>query len=156
MKHLQLVLTSLLLVAAAPVVLAQDGTDPDDLGLRHTPLTGAGKKTEAPKVKGDKPGTNEKLARSYHTAPPMIPHAVDGFVPIGLRNQCLNCHTNPPKPYRAATLVPETHYVGRDGKTAAPAPASVRMIYLGFYNCTMCHAPQKDAAPLVENTFKGD
>jgi cytochrome c-type protein NapB len=155
MRPLPIVLTSLTLLTAAGA-LAQEGTSPDDIGLRRTPLTGAGKKTEETKVKGGSPGTNKKLARSYETAPPMIPHAVQGFVPIGLRNQCLNCHTNPPKPYRSATVVPESHYVGRDGKPTPPAPSSVRKIYLGFYNCTMCHAPQQDAAPLVENTFKGD
>jgi len=63
---------------------------------------------------------------------------------------------NPPKKYRRATLVPESHYRDREGNNPAPGPVSVRQIYHGFYNCTMCHAPQKDAKPLVENVFKGD
>lgn len=130
--------------------------DPADLGLRKAPLATIAPAGPKLKTRGEAPGSNRKLQKSYETAPPMVPHAIADYLPIGLRNQCLSCHTNPPKSYRTATHVPESHYTTRDGKTLDRTPKSVRKIYLGFYNCTMCHAAQKSAKALVKNTFEGD
>jgi len=132
------------------------GVAAEDIGLRKAPLLKIAPPAPRTKTEGSRPGENRKLEKSYETAPPMIPHLIEDYTPIGLRNQCLACHTNPPKKYRRATLVPESHYRDREGNNPAPGPVSVRQIYHGFYNCTMCHAPQKDAKPLVENVFKGD
>lgn len=153
---LLIVTTACLLAATAFAKGPKKGVSPQDIGLRKAPLLKIAPAPPKTSVKGDKPGANRRYDKSYDDAPPMIPHAVADYVPIGLRNQCLACHTNPPKKYRSATVVPESHYRDRKGKNPMPGPVSVRKIYQGFYNCTMCHAPQKNAKPLVSNVFKGD
>ncbi len=151
-----LTLTAFGAVGVASAKGPPKGVDAKDIGLRKAPLLTIAPATPKAKIKGVNPGKNRKLVKSYETAPPMVPHAVQDYLPIGLRNQCLGCHTNPPKSYRGATLVPASHYRTRTGKTVRKAPSSVRKIYQGFYNCTMCHAPQTDAKPLVKNVFEGD
>jgi cytochrome c-type protein NapB len=39
------------------------------------------------------PGQVKPFKKSFVTAPPMIPHSVEGMVPITIKNNmCLNCH----------------------------------------------------------------
>ena len=65
-----------------------------NLGLRKTDLY------NEDKAKGDKtdynrpaPGTSTRFERAYKDAPPMIPHSVEGLLPITRNNhQCLGCH----------------------------------------------------------------
>lgn len=152
---LALTLTTFGAVSVASAKGPSKGTVAKDI-LRKAPLLKIAPAAPKSRIKGVSPGNNRKLIKSYETAPPMVPHAVQDYLPIGLRNQCLGCHTNPPKSYRNATLVPASHYRTRTGKSVNKAHASVRKIYQGFYNCTMCHAPQTDAKPLVKNVFEGD
>ncbi len=38
-------------------------------------------------------GTSTKFARAYENAPPMIPHDIEGMLPITIdNNQCATCH----------------------------------------------------------------
>lgn len=132
------------------------GMKADHMGLtKDSVLT---EKTTVPKVhyKGEAPGQNKKLARSYPQAPPMIPHAVADFLPIRRRNTCLECHSNPPRSLRNVTQVPSSHYLTRDKTDLAAVPKGARTIFKGYFYCVTCHAPQTNAKPLVGNTFVPD
>ena len=99
---------------------------------------------------GKRPGTQPKVARTFSTQPPVIPHAVENFDEINLEtNQCLDCHSAATYQKKNAPKAGDSHFRDREGKPLTEASAA-------RYNCVACHVPQVDAPPLVENTFKGD
>lgn len=159
MKNLPLLLAAATLICGGWAIAKKPTKAPDPTGLRTVPVT-SDKNTVVPKTAfvGDKPGENRNYERSYHTAPPMIPHTVDIYLPITTRNECLKCHLNPPRDLvkKQIPVVPKSHFMDRNGKDVGGKLASVRNIYAGFWNCSMCHAPQADAKPLVDNAFKRD
>jgi len=108
---------------------------------------------QAPEVKtyvGKRPGTEAPIARTFSTQPPVIPHAVENFDEINLENnQCMDCHSAATYQKKKAPKVGDSHFIDREGKKHAEATG-------GRYNCMLCHVPQVDAPPLVDNTFKGD
>ena len=126
----------------------------ETLGLTTNAVTL--EKTTVPKVtvRGEAPGTNKKLARSYPQAPPMIPHSVAEYLPIKRRNACLMCHLNPPRSLKNVTELPPSHFVNRDKRDLALVPKGARKPHNGFFYCVTCHAPQHDVKPLVPNIFK--
>ncbi len=86
--------------------------------------------------------------RSYKIQPPMIPHKIDKDK-INLKtNTCLKCHSAKTFEKKKAPKAGDSHYSDRDGKKTEKV-ASRR------YFCNQCHALQKDAAPIVDNTFEG-
>lgn len=99
---------------------------------------------------GKRPGTQPKVARTFSTQPPVIPHAVDNFDEITLEeNQCLSCHGPDVYEKKNAPMIGKSHFIDRDGNKLATT-SSAR------HNCVQCHVPQIDAPPLVESVFKGD
>ncbi|HEX5802086.1 MAG TPA: nitrate reductase cytochrome c-type subunit [Azospira sp.] len=99
---------------------------------------------------GKRPGTQEPVARTFSTQPPVIPHAVENFDEVTLEgNQCLDCHGAANFKKKNAPKIGDSHFVNRDGQKLPEAAA-------GRHNCTQCHVPQVDAPPLVENAFQGD
>lgn len=99
---------------------------------------------------GKRPGTQEPLARTFSTQPPLIPHAVENFDEINLEeNQCMDCHSAANHEKKHAPKLGDSHFITRDGKKLSEGSAA-------RYNCTQCHVPQVDAPPLVDNAFKGD
>ena len=96
------------------------------------------------------PGSQKRIARTFSTQPPLIPHTIEGVDTLTLEeNACLSCHgpenyklVNAPKPS-------ESHFKDRDGKTLTDVSAARRQ-------CMTCHVPQADAKPIVENTFRSD
>jgi len=127
-----------------------------------------------------KPGYNDPLPRAWEEAPPQIPHRVEEFLPVTAEdNQCLDCHDVPkymdkPKNMdrtrKSKSPMPEEHYASSDmdelaknmdrtRKSKSPMPeehyASSDMDELAGarFNCTQCHVPQSNAAPLVESTY---
>ena len=120
-----------------------------ELGLRKTALTDD---RVPPRVvfTAAAPGDNRRLPRAYEGAPPLIPHNLDGLVPITFSdNTCLVCHqtgsTDPGDPPQ----VPRSHLTD-----FRRAPGVVRETVAGArWNCTACHVMQSDAPVLVENRF---
>ncbi len=123
------------------------------------------------------PGTSKKFARAYQDAPPMIPHSVEGLVPIKIgNNQCLGCHMPDVAPAVGATPIPPSHFTNfrpettvKDGviyKNGKPIKNTsdenlknvsikpMKKLYMGRYNCTQCHAPQAKLNPVVQNKFQ--
>jgi cytochrome c-type protein NapB len=121
------------------------------------------------------PGTSKKFERSYQNAPPMIPHSVEGLLPITIKNNaCLGCHMPNVAASMGATPIPPTHFKDFFFETKSKlikhklyedeAAYKARLAKLAKkediapqrYNCSQCHAPQANAKPLVANTFKPD
>lgn len=158
------------------------GTVSDEsLSLRKAPVH-----TEAavtpPKVTYTKaaPGTAKTFERSYVNAPPLIPHSVEGLVPITKNNNaCLGCHLPSVASSVHATPIPKSHFTNfrpikemiKDGKVIKEGKVVVKAngganevfenstggkLYAGRFNCTQCHVPQANVKPLVDNTFKPD
>ena len=97
------------------------------------------------------PGTvGKREERSYHTAPPMIPHSIKDMVPIRQDfNLCKDCHAVPDMIGAKITLgipvpAPASHYVN----------VKTGVLDMARWNCTQCHAPQANVKNLVTNTFK--
>ena len=101
-----------------------------------------------------KPGYNDPLPRAWEEAPPQIPHQVVEFLPIvAADNQCLDCHDVPKyidKPknmdrtVKSKSPMSATHYASNDLDEVDGAR----------FNCTQCHVPLSNAAPLVESTYR--
>ena len=95
-------LQNILLSATAALVLAacnfgfgqSSAVEDTQIGLRNVSLEDElNVKNPAIAWKGDSPGSNELFERSYENAPPLIPHSLDGLLPITIEsNACLSCH----------------------------------------------------------------
>ena len=152
------------------------------LGLRKTDIyqeeKGTGSKTDYSRPS---PGSSTRFQRAYRDAPPMIPHSVEGLLPITkMNNQCLGCHMPEVAPSVGSTPIPETHFTNyrpttelKDGKVIKegrvigwdlPNTADLKLakekksdtLYQGRFNCTQCHAPQSKTKTDVANTFRPD
>ena len=86
-----------------------------------------------------------KINRHYNQQPPLIPHDIEGFEITREDNSCLACHSmNSEMP--GATKVGTSHFLNRDNQ-------ALMNISPRRYFCTQCHVPQKNAKPLIRNTF---
>ena len=101
------------------------------------------------------PGESKVLPRAYLGAPPQISHDISDFLPITAQsNMCVACHNQPDlrgkkREKGAVVPIPASHYTDQ-----RKTPNKVTENLVGArYNCNLCHIPQTDAAPLVENTF---
>ncbi len=151
------------------------------LGLRKTNLYVEEAETEGAATKySDAPaGTSKKIKRAFQDAPPMIPHSVEGLIPIKIgNNACVGCHMPAVATAVNATPIPKSHLIdfrpktaiGDDGRITKDGHAvdntssqerkniSIKenkeeKLTGARFNCTQCHAPQSDAeAPA--NTFE--
>lgn len=127
------------------------------------------------------PGTSTKFERAFKDAPPMIPHSVEGLLPITkMNNQCLGCHLPEVAPSVGSTAIPATHFTNyrpsttmkegvvlKEGQVLGktmPNTSDVVIaettksdtLYQGRFNCTQCHAPQSKMRTSVANTFRPD
>lgn len=152
------------------------------LGLRKTDIYSE-EKTSGIKADYDRPspGASTRFERAYRDAPPMIPHSVEGLLPITkMNNQCLGCHLPEVAPSVGSTPIPETHftnyrpvtamndgYVVKEGKIVGydiQNTSDIKLakakksdtLYQGRFNCTQCHAPQSKTKTAVANTFRPD
>ena len=140
------VLASVICWAIAAPAFAQETPKP----MRGAEVTAEDQAPDAKKYVGGKPGGQTKVARTFSTQPPLIPHAVENFDEITLEeNQCLSCHSAATYQKKKAPKIGDSHFRDRDGKVL-PEAAAAR------HNCVQCHVPQVDAPPLVDNEFKGD
>lgn len=122
----------------------------ESLGLRKTDLytenTTIGDKTSYSTVAA---GESKVYERAFENAPPMISHDIEGMLPITKNvNSCLGCHDPMIASSVNATSVPKSHMFDMRNESALATVSYAR------YNCTQCHAPQSNNAPLVKNTFK--
>ena len=98
---------------------------------------------------GRKPGSQDKVARTFVGQPPLIPHATDNFDEVTLAdNQCLECHGAQNYVKKGAPKISDTHMVSATGQKLAETDSR-------RHACQLCHVPQFDAKPLVDNQFVG-
>ncbi|MFK5975228.1 MAG: nitrate reductase cytochrome c-type subunit [Sulfurovum sp.] len=153
-----------------------------ELGLRKTNLYNE-EKAKGSLTDYTRPvaGTSTKFERAFLDAPPMIPHSVDGLLPITTNNnQCLGCHMPEVAKSMGATPLSETHFTNyrphtimKDGKVFKEGQelgselkntsdikiaktTKTKTLYQGRFNCTQCHAPQSKTKTDVANTFRPD
>ncbi|WP_353663106.1 nitrate reductase cytochrome c-type subunit [Hydrogenimonas sp. SS33] len=130
---------------SAPVVTEEE------LGLRKENLYNENTKPVKAEFKRPAPGAAKPFARSYENAPPLIPHSVDGLLPITKNNNaCLGCHMPDVAKSVGATPIPKTHFM--DFRTQKPLGHLAEQ----RYNCSQCHVPQANVKPLVKNNFTPD
>lgn len=129
------------------------------------------------KITGDKTmyhtemaGASKKIDRAFQDAPPMIPHDLEGMLPITINNNsCTGCHEPAVAVSMGATPIPKSHFIdfrpkhNYDGKLFTKSidnmknEVSVKPISKlsgARFNCTQCHAPQTTGKLAVENDFK--
>ena len=123
------------------------------------------------KVEANAPGTNQTKERAFEDAPPLIPHKVDGFVPITLKNNaCTGCHMPNVAKAMGATPLPISHFTAlrpeikeengkyvlyEDGNKVTTKDLGGKLD-MARYNCTQCHVVQTNATLDVKNSFKAE
>ena len=138
-----------LALAGALAVLASACATMTVQSLRGTDVAVADQAPPPKEYLGERPGKQKPLARSFEEQPPLIPHAMTNFDEITPEeNQCLECHSAETYKKKNAPKLGDSHYRDlRTGKLMTEMSAA-------RYQCTLCHVPQADAKPLVENTFQ--
>jgi len=154
------------------------------LGLRKTTLFDEDVAPADVKYDRPAPGTAPRFQRAYVNAPPMIPHSVEGLLPITQKNnQCLGCHMPEVAKGVGATPIPKSHFTNyrpttvykngeliKEGKKVGIAKGDMgnvgdikiakakklNHLYQGRFNCSQCHAPQANVQTAVANTFQPD
>lgn len=140
----------------------------ESLGLRKTDLysesTTEGDATNYGKSVA---GSGHMIARAFQDAPPMIPHDVEGMLPITINdNQCIACHDPMVAKDMGATPYPSSHMTNFRPTSVAQSGANTSSADLkdisikeeshlvgARFNCNQCHAPQADA-PAPKNNFE--
>ena len=153
----------------------------ESLGLRKTNLYTEGAETTGDMTKYGKnsAGKSKTIARAFQDAPPMIPHDVDGMLPITIKNNaCTGCHAPEVAPSMGALAYPKSHMtdfrpktgIASDGRITKDGvgvdnTSSDKLKYVSIkstagrlsgarFNCTQCHAPQSNATDAPANTFE--
>ena len=177
MKMKLVFLSGVSVLAFASILNASGGTiTSEDLSLRKANIFKESAVKPAPvKYTDAAPGTAKRFDRSYENAPPLIPHSVDGLLPITKNNNaCLGCHMPNVAKSMGATPIPETHFINYRPQTKLAKDGSIvkegkkikntsdiktvahkqKGLYQGRFNCSQCHVPQANVKPLVKNNFK--
>ena len=117
---------------------ANDVTDEDDIKLADINWT----KPAA--------GESKRYDRSFENAPPLIPHDLEGLIPITAdNNMCVSCHMPEVAKDVGATPIPKSHlYSVRNKKDLEGKLSDDR------FNCTTCHVPQANVEAKFKNNFK--
>jgi cytochrome c-type protein NapB len=121
-----------------------------DLGLQKGPVMEA---PVPPKlvVNDTAPGVAALPSPSFRGAPPIIPHGIDGMMPITLtENSCLACHGVAVKEKGGPTPIPKSHHV--DFRNA-PEKVASRVVDTRHV-CVSCHVEGISAKPLVRSDFR--
>jgi len=96
-------------------------------------------------------GESKVIERAFENAPPMIPHDIEGMLPITTNNNsCLGCHDPAVAAMVNATAVPKSHMFNMRTQIMLTSVSSAR------YNCSQCHAPQSNNKIAFGNEFQAD
>jgi len=140
----------------------------DTLGYGSVSLNDdAAKGTPGTKYSSAQPGQSKRIERAFQDAPPMIPHSVEGMLPITKdNNQCITCHVDSAPYDKTIPSVPVSHFTdfrpdvsyaleGKNTSSTKLAHVSIKKLnklYPGRYNCSQCHAPQATNVKLITNS----
>lgn len=150
------------------------------LGLRTTDLYSESEKTVGDRTSyiNKAAGESQVFQRAFENAPPMIPHNVDGMLPITIdNNSCTGCHTPGVAESLNATPIPKSHFTDFRPDTALNINGKITKegrivdntsdfkiigkskskLVGGRYNCSACHSPQSMGTNIpVPSVFKAD
>jgi nitrate reductase (cytochrome), electron transfer subunit len=123
-----------------------------------TPMRGADvaapDRAPEPKAYGEKiPGVGQPqlIARTFVGQPPLVPHAVEKYVPLTIEeNACLDCHITDELRGQKVPKIGQSHF-SKTAKRKDGSPA----VEMTRFQCDSCHVPQVDAKPLVDSRFVG-
>jgi len=143
-----------------------DGEQPavgeNEISLRTESVFAETPILEAPQYNETEPGEgNEKFARSFYDAPPLVPHKVED---TATGEDCLDCHEEgdeeTPGVSNSHKIKAVIKMVTRENTTSGQLHEvqGFAKVEEGInnerYNCTTCHVPQAmNLDPLVENEF---
>ena len=172
-----------LLVATATTLLvigctANKTVSEESLGLRTTNIysenTTTADKTMYSKAAA---GTSKKIKRAFENAPPMIPHDIEGMLPITIdNNMCKSCHVDSAPYDTSIPAAPASHYtdyrpstsLAADGKITKEGKSVINTSDFKTvakpletlsgtrFNCSQCHTPQSNSKMVPKNTFEGE
>ena len=140
----------------------------ESLGLRKTDLySESTTEGDATRYGKSVAGSGHTIARAFQDAPPMIPHDVEGMLPITINdNQCVVCHDPMVAKDMGAVPYPSSHTTNFRPVSVAQSGANTSSANLSDvsiknehklvgarFNCTLCHAPQSDS-PAPKNNFE--
>lgn len=150
----------------------------ESLGLRKTDLYSESNTTgDRTMYSKDAAGSSKYIDRAFENAPPMIPHTVEGMLPITISsNQCATCHvdsapydkTIPSAPkshftdYRPMTALASNGKITKDGETVENtsdklvSSKTLNKLSGSRFNCSQCHAPQSEGNDVPANDFKAE
>ena len=142
----------------------------ESLGLRKVDLYSENTvMPDATNYGKDTAGSSKTITRAFQDAPPMIPHDVEGMLPITINNnQCTGCHAPEVAPSMGALPYPKSHMtnfrgnsraIGGTKNTSSADMEDIKITSLDTlagarFNCSQCHAPQSQIKAAVENTFE--
>jgi nitrate reductase (cytochrome), electron transfer subunit len=152
-RNLRRALIALVVLGAVALGMAQQG-EPAGGGATRLPDTQLGlSKTsvrdvpvsDAYEYRDSSPGDSERIPQELHGAPPLVPHSVDGLLPITREsNACVTCHGTPGPASETPPPAPPSHFVD-----LRHAPGVMRTeVAGGRWVCTSCHVPQTNAPAL--------
>jgi cytochrome c-type protein NapB len=150
----------------------------ESLGLRTTNIYSEDTTTSDKTQYGTKPaGESTKIARAFENAPPMIPHDVEGMLPITIdNNQCTMCHDPAVAESMSATPIPKTHFTNFRPKTELTKDGvmlkngkhldntiDIKTVEKPLdslagarFNCSQCHVPQSEGNNVPKNNFTSE
>lgn len=163
-------LIAVIMIAVTGYANSKESVSEDSIGLRKTSVeTEDSVKPSVTKYGNAAPGTSHKIKRAFQDAPPMIPHDIEGMLPITINdNQCAGCHMPEVAPSVGATPIPKSHFTnfrpkdkmvnGEFEKAVDNMKNEISIkeqdtLVNARFNCSQCHAPQSEGE-LVKNNFK--
>lgn len=177
-KKLTISLVTLSVLISSSCLAQTKTISEKELGLRKTDLytekNTVGDKTDYGK---DPAGTSKRIERAFENAPPMIPHDVDGMLPITINNNaCVGCHEPAVASSMGATPLPKSHFtnfrpqttlakngrIEKEGKTIENTSdfktiaKPLQTLSGSRFNCSQCHTPQSVGNDAPKNNFKAD
>jgi nitrate reductase (cytochrome), electron transfer subunit len=166
------------ILLAVSTFAANSAVKEESLGLRKASVY------SEEKVTGDKTqygtvaaGSSKKFDRAFENAPPMIPHDVEGMLPITIsNNQCVMCHDPAVAESMGAIPFPKSHLTSFRPETKLTVDGTmlqngkhldntsdIKVVEKSLdslsgarFNCSQCHAPQSEGANTPKNNFKAD
>lgn len=110
----------------------------------------------------------EAIQRSFENAPPLIPHAVQDYIITRTDNECLLCHLPEKAKDKRVKSMPATHFTdyrpeiketdkgffvdAEENEVVANETGGE--LNQAMYYCNLCHVPQADIDPMVQNNFE--
>ena len=92
------------------------------------------------------PGESKKIQRIFPCAVPLIPHSIEGLTITLKANDCADCHVKNKDTDPGTPTLPKSHFISRSGN-------QLKTFDKRRYFCTLCHVPQNNAKPLVDNLY---